>query len=304
MQEGQERGERGRSPQGKWSNCYILNNIPEIYDLCSVWGALSLPVSLLLSLTLSLSLSPSPSWHILPPPWAMERFPFPVAILLNAWKMLRKILMRSLRAPNGNGKWNGKDDKWLWSIINFSADWAKCEPAAQEEKERERERKGKQKGKRGKSKSHAENMHNAVRKKMWGKCRKFCHNNASSGSTSHPVRQSVSQALQVESQLFINEANLLLNLCRLHRLSLELLFFQIQLQQKRSQGKQSQSRQRKRQQERGRRRERESEAKLILVLMAGEWHECHLQCYHISIPYNPLTVAPPLPPPTPPCLGK
>lgn len=83
-------------------------------------------------------------------------------------------------------------------------------------------RRRKTKRKKGqKSKSHAENMHNAEMKKLWEKCRKLYHNNASSGRTSHPVRQSVSQALQEESQLFINEANLLLNLCRLRRLSLE-----------------------------------------------------------------------------------
>lgn len=67
--------------QGKQSNCYILNNIPEIYDLCSVWGALYLPLCLPL---------PHPSWHILPPPGAMERFPLPVAIFAECVKNVAK----------------------------------------------------------------------------------------------------------------------------------------------------------------------------------------------------------------------
>lgn len=138
---------------------------------------------------LSLFYALSPSWHILPPPWAMERFPFPVAILLNAWKMLRKILMRSLRAPNGNGKWNGKDDKWLWSIINFSADWAKCEPAAQEERERWRGKENK------KEKGEKANRMQKICIMQW---RKKCEENAENSAITMQARGA--QVIQSGSQ--------------------------------------------------------------------------------------------------------
>lgn len=150
-----------------------------------------------------------------------------------------------------------KDDKWLWSTINFSADWAKCELGEKE---------------------------NCMQNEKTEKCRQLRK------ILQHYGKREMEYArakVKEKSLLSINEANLQLNLCRFFKLSTNQSNCSA-ASKNYSRGKQCQRQTQSQSQSQSQRQsQRQGISWSLCLRQGGAWYECHPQLSYRHLDPSP-----------------